>query len=242
MPYIEEVCVAGKTVEVSKYYSYRNHVKGEKRAVRENMTSEAQKKVNLRKAEKELRRLMNANFRDGDILVRLDFFKLQGGSEIMQEMISKAIRKMKAKARKEGINLKYIYVKEVGPRGGRHIHMVMSKIDTDIIRTCWPHGGIHIDPLISNGQYRKIASYFLKYAAKTEETEGKLIGKRWYSSKNLKKPKIKKRIIQADRFREKIKKIKGYELEKDSVRGGIAEETGYQYFTYTLIKRQEGGG
>ena len=84
MPYIEEVCVAGKTIEVNKYYSYRHHSKGEKRGKKENPTSEAQKKVNQRKASKELRRLMNANFEDGDLLVRLDFFK-----EKVMEQINK---------------------------------------------------------------------------------------------------------------------------------------------------------
>lgn len=244
MPYIEEVCVAGDTIEVCKYYSYRTHTKGEKRAKKEKETSEAQKKVNQRKAEKEIRRLMNANFQDGDLLVRLDFFKeqLPDGSEQMQEMMAKAIRKLRQEFRKLGRELKYIYVKEIGPRGGRHIHMVMSKCDTDILRRCWPHGGIHIDPLISDGQYRKVASYFIKYAAKTEETEGRIIGKRWYGSRNLTKPHITKRVVSADKFRENIKKKDGYLLEKDSVVSGISNITGYQYFSYTLLKHKERGG
>ncbi len=139
-----------------------------------------------------------------------------------------------------GAVLNYIYVKEVGPRGGRHIHAVMSKVDTDVIRECWPHGGIHIDPLNSGGQYRKIAAYFLKYAARTEETEGKLIGKRWYPSRGLKKPKVIKRTISAKRFREQVKKVDGYCLEKDTLVSGISELTGYAYFSYTLLK--QGGG
>lgn len=241
MPYIEEVCVAGKTIEVNKYYSYRHHSKGEKRGKKENPTSEAQKKVNQRKASKELRRLMNANFEDGDLLVRLDFFKENAppGSEKMQEMMSKAIRKMRAEFKRLGKELRYIYVKEIGPRGGRHVHMVMSKCDTDVLRRCWPHGGIHVDPLISGGQYRRIAEYFIKYAAKTEETEGRLIGKRWYASRNLIRPEVKKRIVSANGFRKKVKDIAGYFLEKDSLHSGISELTGFEYFSYTLIKADQ---
>lgn len=251
MPYIEEVCVAGKVVEVNKYYSYRTHAKGEKRSDKEKVSSDAQKRINQRKAEKELRRSMNANFVDGDYLIRLDFFKRPLGSREMQDLISAFVRKLRTVLRRTGMEMKYIYVKEVGPRGGRHIHMMLTKCDTDIIRKLWSHGGIHIDPLNTNGQYGKIAAYFMKYALRTEETEGGLIGKRWYGSRNLLKPEITKRIILANKFREEIKKNhqkaieRGeYILDKENVRSGISDETGYGYFTYTLIKtenRRKGG-
>lgn len=238
MPYIKEVCVAGETIEVSKYYSVRAHSKGEKRAVKETPTSEAQKKINQRNAERDLRRILNTNFHDGDLLVRLDFFKEKApsGSEDMQQLTSKAIRRLRREFAKEGLELKYVYVKEIGPKGSRHIHMVMSKCDTDILRKCWPHGGIHVDPLISKGQYGKIAAYFAKYAAKTEDTEGQLIGKRWYGSRNLTKPKITKQVISANKFRKEAKAIPGYYIDGDSVRSGISQLTGYEYFTYTLIR------
>ena len=242
MPYIKETCVAGKTIEVSKYYSFRWHSKGEKREARNSLSSDAQKKINQRNAGKTLRRLMNTNFKDGDLLVRLDFSKRPSGSEEMQNLMAKAIRKMRTELKKTGAELKYIYVKEVGPRGSRHIHMVMNKCDTEILRKCWPHGGIHVDPLISNGQYDKIAEYFIKYAVRTEETEGQLIGKRWYASRNLEKPVITRRVITANSFRKEAKTKKGYHIVPESVRSGFSEVTGYEYFTYTLIKTDKVGG
>lgn len=245
MPYVKEVCVAGKTIEVSKYYSVKWHCVGEKREPRDKETTEAQKKVNQRQAATTLRRLMNHNFIDGDLLVRLDFSKDKSptGSEAMQVLISKALRKIRTELKKHSQELKYIYVKEIGPKGGRHIHMVMNKCDIDVIRKCWPHGGIHIDPLISNGQYAKIADYFIKYAAKTEETEGELIGKRWYASRNLQRPRVIKKVISANKFRKEAKAKKGYIVQKDSVRSGFSGLTGFEYFTYTMIKTdKEGGG
>ena len=238
MPYIEETCEAGETIEVNKYFTYRIHTKGEKRAKREKPTVDAQKRVNQRKAEKDLRRLMNTNFRDGDLLIRLDFANAREitSSAQMQDKISKALRKMKRKAAADGIELKYIYVKEMGKRGGRHIHLMITRVSTELIRECWPHGGIHIDPLYSGGQYRKIAAYFVKYAAKTEETEGKLIGKRWYGSRNLERPKVTKKIIKSGHFREIVRKVQGYVLEKDTLQSGISDFTGFKYFSYTLIR------
>ena len=147
MPYIKETCVAGDTIEVCKYYTYRVNVKGEKRAKKEKQTSEAQKKVNQRKAEKELRRLMAANYKNGDVVVRLDFFRRPGGSEEMQPLIEKAIRKLRSAYNRAGKQLKYIYVKEVGPRGSRHIHMILNREEMDILSLltkCWPHGGIQV--------------------------------------------------------------------------------------------------
>lgn len=237
MPYIQEVCVAGNTIEVNKYYSVRWHSKGEIRSEKTDHSSEAMQRINQRMAGRNLRRLLNTNFVDGDFLVRLDFHKtIPKDSKEMQDLISKSLRKIKAEYAKKDLTLKYVYVKEIGKRGGRHIHMVMSRCPTEILRHCWPHGGIHIDPLSSNGQYGKIAEYFIKYAARTEETEGKLLGKRWYGSRNLTKPKITKKVIQANKFSLGVKKKKGYYLQKESYRHDVSELTGYEYLSYTLIK------
>lgn len=242
MPYIKEVCVAGDTIEVSKYYSVRWHTTGEKRAKKEKPSSEAMKKINQRLASRNLRRLLNTNFHDGDFLVRLDFSKeIPKDSQEMQELLAKGIRKMKAEYKKAGMEMKYVYVKEVGPKGGRHVHMVMNKCDTDILRKCWRYGGIHVDPLNSFGQYAKIADYFIKYAVRTEETEGELVGKRYYASRNLKKPLITKKVIKAERFRTEIRPKKGFYLDKDSIRHGISDLTGYEFLAYTFIRGGEGG-
>lgn len=244
MPHIEEICVAGGIIEICKYYTYRINVKGERREKREKPTSEAQEKVNQRLAEKRLRRVMAANFRNGDTVVRLDFSKRPEGSMEMQALISKTLRKISTMYRKAGKQLRYIYVKEVGPRGGRHIHMIMSREDMDVLQIltkCWPHGGIHVDPWNTGPDFSKLASYFIKYAARTEQTEGKLIGKRWYPSRNLEQPKITKRILRSDHFRENIKKKQGYTLAKDSVRSGISDFTGYRYFSYTLVRTEDSG-
>ena len=238
MPYIKEICKAGRTIEIRVYYSARNHPKGEKRAEKTKETTEGQKKVNEKKAERELRRLLNENFEDGDYLVRLDFCKMHfpKGSEQMQEYMRNFLKKMRTEFAKTEEKMKYVYVKEVGPRGGRHVHMVMNKCDTDVLRKCWTYGGIHIDPLNSNGQYRRIASYFIKYASRTEETEGRMVGKRWNPSRGLRRPKVVKKTILRNRFPKNPKERKGYYLDKDSVVSGISDYTGYEYFTYTLIK------
>lgn len=234
MPYVEERCVAGKTVEVCRYYSKRYHPRGEVRRERENETTEAQDKVNTRQAIKKLRRLLNANFTDDDYLIRFDFYKVKPEtSEEMQKLTAKAIRKIKTKAEKAGTEIKYVYVKEVGPKGSRHIHMVINRIDIQIITSCWDYGGIHIDPLQTD-EYSKIAEYFIKYAKRTEATE-QIVGKKWYGSRNLTKPRISKKIISANKFRKCIREQEGYRIKKESVHYGITDD-GFEYMSFMLIK------
>lgn len=238
MPYILEVCIAGKTKEVSKYHSSRWKIKGEKRNKKSNKTTNTQEKVNLRLATKNLRRKMNHNFEDGDYLVTLDFRKEErpGCSREMTRCMSKFLRRIRREYKKLKIELKYIYVKELGPRGAAHIHIVVNRAPDgiEILRRCWPHGGIHVDPLNTDGQYEKIAEYFVKYADKTIKTEGKQIGKKYYPSQNLKEPIVTKKIIwKSNTFRTTAKEEKGYYLEKESVVEGV-NKWGYEYFSYTL--------
>lgn len=242
MPYIMEVCVAGRTVEVSRYYTYR-YGPGGKRGKKIKPTEDAQKRANHRKAEKTLRRLMNANFEDGDFLVKLDFSRenFPPGSEDMQIKMKAAIRRLRSEYKKANIDFKYIYVKEVGPRGGRHIHMMLTKCDLEILRRAWPYGGIHVDPLYTGGQYAKIAAYFLKYAMRTEATEGELIGKRWYASRNLVRPEPIKKVVDASVFLREPRPRKGYVIDKESMSSGVSELTGYEYLSYTLIKTDKRG-
>ncbi|NYC04401.1 hypothetical protein BCM20_004407 [Clostridium beijerinckii] len=79
------------------------------------------------------------------------------------------------------MELKYIHVMEIGQKGARHHHLVINEIPIKILRKCWTKGRIHVTPLNTNGQYKKLANYFIKYSSTTKELQRK----RYYSSKNL---------------------------------------------------------
>lgn len=244
MPYWKEVWTGGEVIEIRKYHSARYPCKGERRGKRINVTCQTQLKVNIRQATLKLRRLMNANFCDDDYLITLDYKKdaRPADSEEMQEDMKKFLRKLR-KHYSGVAPLKYIYVKERGKRGAAHIHMMLSRCGdrniADILKGCWEKGGIHIDPLNTDGQYAAIAEYFHKYAEKTIETEGELIGKRYYPSRNLERPEPKKMIIRwVNTYYESIRVPKGYYLESDSVISGKTAD-GYDFFSYTLHKLKE---
>ncbi len=234
MPYIKMICRAGKVIEVYKYHTDKYRCKGEKHGAKTNTTPECQIKVNQRMASRKLRWLMNANFEDGDYLVGLNYEKINRPKDAkeMQKHMSSFIRKLRAALKKQGIVLKYIYVREIGPKGAAHVHMVMNKCDIDIIRKCWIYGKIHIDPLYSDGQYGKIADYFIKYADTTVDHDGQLFGKRWYASRNLRQPKVTKQVISnVHTYSQHPNVIKGYYVSEEIE--GI-NKFGYGYYSYTL--------
>ncbi len=119
--------------------------------------------------------------------------------------------------------------------------MMLSKCDVGMLQRSWTFGGIHIDPLFSGGQYAKIAAYFIKYADKTQETEGQLIGKRWYASRNLVRPVPEKKVVNVSAFRQQVRERKGFVVDKESINYGISDLTGYEFLSYTLIKTDKRG-
>lgn len=251
MPYMYRKVTAGKVVEIEKYHCARYNCKGEKRRDKKNVSVKAQQKVNIRQSTRKLRWTLNENFEDGDLWVELDYRKelRPKDSREMQEHMTDFLKLLRKEYDSQNSRLKYVYCKEIGKMGAAHIHMVINHCNniTNILRRCWTKGGIHVDPLYTDGDYSKIAEYMHKYADKTIETEGKLIGKRYYPSKGLRQPKVEKEpVAKVNTYYECVKEEKGYYIIKDSVLSGVTE-AGYGYFSYWLHKtkdyeeKEEGG-
>lgn len=140
---------------------------------------------------------------------------------------------------------RYIYTMEIGPRGSRHVHMVLSDVDLREITACWqigvPHGVVHGTALYADGDYTELADYYAKYSepkkpGKPEETsedsdtgkeeegkepEGEKLGKRWYASQNLYRPEPIVRRIKEKTFSEDPPEVEGYHIDKGSIVGGM---------------------
>ena len=238
MPYVISRTKAGKTVEVEKYYTLRYKTKGVRRGEVINPTSEEQKDINLKQAEKKLRQRLNANYGDGDFHVVWDYKKEERPNtrEEMREDADKALRELRKEFKKQGKELKYIHIMEIGQKGAKHHHLVINYIDTKILQKCWVKGRVKVFPLDDTGQYAELASYLIKQTSKNKELQSK----RWNSSKNLIIPEPQKTVIsKSEYFRTIPKAEKGYYVEKNSVQNGISKFSGYEYLRYTLIKLLE---
>lgn len=238
---IERVIEAGKVMEVQRYLAPRLGKRG-RGSPPEGQESESSKRAHLKRAEARLRWTLNENFEDGkDALVTLSWKKADApkGSEDMKRRVANFLKRLKRRYRKTGKELKYIYTLEVGPKGSRHVHMVISDADLKELQESWEKGQIvNVVPLNSGGQYAGIASYFVKYAQKTEETEGKKVGQLYNPSRNLRKPRITVRVIYRTRFKEPQER-KGWGIDRDHTSYGVREDgSPYQEITYI---RQEAG-
>lgn len=239
MPYKEEICRAGKTKQFTYYYSIRADQKGGSRRAKENKTSEAQKKVNSRQAVKKLTWILNENFDGTSLYVTWSYEKDKrpAGKDQLKSDAEKLLRKLRQIYRKEGKELKYVWVAERGERGAAHIHMVVNEIEARKLKDCWDKGWITIKPMDDSGQYAKLASYFVKYSEKTMKTEEGFGGKRYNSSKNLKIPEPEKKTVSSrNAYSHNIQIPSGWYLDRDSIAEAWHEVTGFMYFTYTLIK------
>lgn len=239
MPYIRQRCDAGKTREYLYYYTPRYHSRESCRKEKKNPTPEAQRKVNSRMAERKLTRIMNANFDGTSYYITFSYGKEKrpADREELRRDVGKLLRALRKIYRDNGRELKYIWVAEVGERGAAHLHMIVNEIEAAKLKKVWDKGWITIKPLDDIGQYRKLASYFIKYSEKTMRTAEGFSGKRYNSSKNLKIPEPEKKAITSrNAYSHKIIVPPGWYLDKESVQEAEHEITGYLYFAYTLIR------
>ena len=251
MSYVQKTIISGKVVEVIKQYDRRHFPKGKHtkikksdicRGPKENITTEQQEKINYRQKELRLTRLLNCNFKGGDYHIVFSYKEeyRPGSIEELKDDKKKLLRKLRNEYKKQGKELKYIAVSEVGKRKALHFHFVVNSIDTSIFQKCWNKGFIKISLLDESGQYKNLAAYLLKYTKTNKEEAKQLNGAAWNSSKNLDKPVVKVKVITRNEFfKEEVTKSKeyaNYYLEKDSVYSGFNEFTGYKFFRYTLIR------
>ena len=189
MPYVERVTKAGNTIEIERYFTSRYKKKGISRGDKVKPTKEEQEKVNTRQAERKLRILINANYGYGDYHLVLDYIRRKGEPdrtpEQMRQDIDVFLRECRKEYRKAGLEFKYIHVMEIGKKGARHHHLVVNKIDTEILQRCWykayeGHNRVKVFPLDDSGNYAELASYLIKYTGTHKKgTDGALQGKRW---------------------------------------------------------------
>lgn len=250
MPYVERIVRAGKTIEIDRYYTSQYKRKDIKRSDKVKPTKESQKKANTRKAERDLRLLLAENFQDGDWHIDVGYIRKRGQpyrtKEEMRKDADVLLRELRSLYKKAGHVLKYVHVMEVGDKGARHHHLVINNpgIDTKAVQACWKKAypedsKMHFSPLDTNGDYSKLASYLIKYTDKTVGTERALQGKRWNPSKNLRRPEPEYRIIKdRNQFYTEPKAMKGYYVDKDSVRVGVHSEEfyGYGYLSYRMVR------
>ena len=221
MPYYEKGGTAGIT---QAHYSYHDRSRPEPGAARRGKkrkpTPESQRKNNLRRSAQRLTLELNENFGPDCWYLTLNYRPdaRPPDKETLTRQMGRYLRQMRSIYKRSGKVLKYVWVSEVGPRGGCHIHIVVSDIDLKLIRDAWVYGGMYIEPLRKDRNYRKLAEYFIEYSEKTRKTFGGKQAGRYNPSKNLTHVEMKKHRKRKKTFRAReITVPDGWYLDKGSV-------------------------
>lgn len=221
--YREKKYICGDYLEVDIYPVYKYQRSRSKKA---KPTSEVQKKLNQRNAERKLIRLLNTNFTEHDIRFDLTYDKdhCPSSPEEAQKECQKFLRRVKYARSKSGLPaLKYVFVTEVGKRSGRlHHHIVMSGgMDINELADIWGRGYTSAKPLQFNEQgITGIAMYLVKEP---------ILGKRWCASRNLSKPVESERTGRLPQYQVR-------EWNNSGMDNKAEIERTYEGFTLTDIK------
>lgn len=202
--------MSGPILESEIYPVYERRI-DTPRADKKNATEDAMKNYNDKMAMKQMVRIINTNFGQDDLYITLTYpDKVLPTEAQARKDMSNYIRRLKAARKKLNLpELKYLYVIEfvseeeaVYSRKVRiHHHLIINKMDRDLAEEIWKSAkpkaraeSRRLQP--DDFGLEGVARYLGKWK------KGK---KRWYSSRNLKKPKVNTSVTKLSK--RKVEKI-----------------------------------
>ena len=226
-------------------FTGRIHTKGATRAAHTGTTSEAQKAINERRAEDQLRWDLNANFTRGDFHVVLHYYDKEITLERAEKDLTKWLGLVRRYMRSQGRPFRFIACTETKRMTNVHHHVIMERSDLEALQNLWDkvtgaNGNVSLKPLDSRGQHAKLANYLMKETRSTMERFREMGRKvnRFRRSRNLKKPEIKYTVVRAESWTEDPKPRKGSYLYKfdsgETTRTG-QDQNGWPWMEYYEI-------
>ena len=173
---------------------------------------------------------------------------LNGCLKIKKEL-KKFLDNMRRQYRKEGQAFKFIYLIEIGKKGGIHVHLIinrcMERPPDVLICKYWKLGHPDIKLLYREGGFADLANYLSNMPDKDGKQKRRENAEECFStSRNLIRPEPERkryfRRTAEKMIREGPKPRKGYYIDKSSVKTGINRVTGYSYLYYTEVRETNG--
>lgn len=254
MAYWRKTWIFQDSIEHEIGFAGKYGKKGEKRQERQKKTPDQMQLQNVLNKANRIRRLIKANFKENDLWVTLTVTKEnRRPMEEMKKELRKFLNNMRRQYKKEGIPLKYIYLIEIGKKGGIHVHMVMNRCierpPDVLIYKYWKLGHPDIRLLYSEGGFARLANYLSNMPTQDDREDGKKKSREnaeecFNTSRNLIRPKPERkryrRWTAEKMIKEGPKPKKGYYIDKESIRTGINKVTGYSYLYYTEVRETNG--
>lgn len=203
MPRYRRTIISGDVIEIEEYTCYASQAKTYSRGMNQNETDEEKTERNHRDSMKKLARLINCNFKEGDL-----FITLTHAERVTEEEADKALtnflRRLKRYRKKHDLpELKYVARTECEKKREHH-HLIINSMGMDEINELWKLGRVMISKLEPGGDYTGLAVYVMKEEAKPQK-------RKWRSSKNLDRPIVTVKKLKAEKGR-KLYPPKGYKV------------------------------
>lgn len=203
-----------------------------KRKKKSKPSTESVRRTNERIAERNLSILLANNFQDGDYHVTLTY-RNEPTPEESKKILDNFLKRLRRLYRREETELKWILVTEY--HGHRlHHHLVINRLEWEKVKGCWKEGGAFIQELYTNGDYRRLASYFIKETSKTFR-ESEIQKTRFRHSKTVTYPPTKEEEVSAALIAKDPKASPGYIVDPDSVYRGTNLVNGTPYLEYVEV-------
>ena len=186
--YRTRTIISGPIVEVEIYPIYSRRMENTARRAKKMRTPEQMERANYAAAIRKVIRLANANFTENDIHLTLTYAVKPASYEQAQKDVRNFLRRVRRLREKRGLEPeKYIYAiedEEDGEKKRIHCHMLLSGgIEREELEACWKKGWANADRLQPD---EKGLAAIAKYITKSQRNR-----KKWVSSRNLKKPKVR---------------------------------------------------
>lgn len=174
------------------------------RGKRNKATSKIQEKLNQENRENYLGDLLNLNYTEKDLFIRLSYAEQPESVEAADALLYNFFRRNRYYRKKHGLpDLKAVYFTEQGTQSGRiHHHVFLTgDIDRDTLEEMWGHGYANTRRLQFN---ERGVIGLSKYCAKgrrakiNKEKREETVARTWNSTHNLIKPQPRKEIFQND--------------------------------------------
>ena len=196
--YKEVTYISGKYTET---YVYPVFKKGKGRRGKYRPTGDAQAALNAENSRRRLKRLIECNFGDGDLMVTLSYRdeELPEDDRTCVRDWNNFKRRLERARRKAGLPpMKGICIPEKGRKNGRyHFHVIVNGgLDAVRLKEIWGKGYVRIDPLeFGDVGMKGLANYLDKCP---------LLTKKYLRCGDLREPEVKEREgkISAARVRE----------------------------------------
>lgn len=197
---------AGDVYEEKIYFSPRERGISCERAARENLSTEKMEEYNCLEAKRRCARMVNTNFKEGDLFLTLTFRErvdIKTALRLFRNFIDRLKRLRKRKGYAE---LKYLYVVERKNKR-EHVHLLINKMDLTMkeLSEVWGLGRVMVSILEPGGDYTGLAYYITKENYKE-------YGKRWSGSRNLEKPKVKVTLVSEEKKTKRLRVPKNYKV------------------------------